>query len=291
MAFQPANLAPIYMAAFGDLGDSVAGAVGNYFDQRNRTKAFEAARLPDGSGYDWNKLAMDLIQHDPKTAAVAMRMADMQSGGDDRYKSAGGGTIFDSRTGQITNQAPQRPSPTALKAQFETEDKENRLTSARSNLQQAWDVIGKGVFEGGAAETRAVLAGNYNIGGVFDKLGIEGLDPAKAKRTLEYLQIVGPEAVKTMSDQLAGSTAYQELLVFKNMFANPDIPNELKKNQLKRTMDAIDRDLKTLESRKQQLGAAGAGPGVSGDQWEAGQVYETPMGPKRYLGNDEWEDE
>jgi hypothetical protein len=247
--------------------------------------------LPDGS-IDWAQAASIVGQYDPelgmRTAAYAQKntMTPYQAG-----------TLAVGQQNADTNAArAQKPSGPAMTQSFKAEDERDTLKSTITNLEEARKLLEGGIYEGGLAGVQTELGSQWNYGGVPGKLGLT--DPEKAQRSQAFQQIVSPEAMKLMAEQLKGSTAYQELLEFKKIWANPSIPNHIKLQQLDRTIISANRHLATKEGRIKEL--RGGGFNSQEDTEQAPQewggpdsppgVYNTPQGPKTYLGNDQWSD-
>jgi hypothetical protein len=202
--------------------------------------------LSDGS-IDWAKAASIVGQFDPelgmRTAAYAQKntMNPYQAG-----------QLAVSQQNAETNAArAQKPSGPAMTQSFKAEDERDTLKSTIANLEEAKKLLEGGVYEGGLAGAQTELGSQWNYGGVPEKLGLT--DSAKAQRSQAFQQIVSPEAMKLMAEQLKGSTAYQELLEFKKIWANPAIPNHIKLQQLDRTIVSANRHLATKETRIKQL--------------------------------------
>jgi hypothetical protein len=205
--------------------------------------------MPDGS-IDWAKAASIVGQFDPelgmRTAAYAQKntMNPYQAG-----------QLAVSQQNAETNAArAQKPSGPAMTQSFKAEDERDSLKATIANLEEADSLLKGGIYEGGLAQVQTELGSQWNYGGIAEKMGI---DPEKAKRSQAYQQIISPEAMKVMAEQLKGSTAYQELLEFRKIYANPAIPAELKQAQLARTLEAAKRHLATKEGRIQELRGGG----------------------------------
>jgi hypothetical protein len=205
--------------------------------------------MPDGS-IDWARAASIVGQYDPelgmRTAAYAQKnvMTPVQAG-----------TLAVAQQNADANTArAAKPSGPAMTQSFKAEDERDGLKATIANLEEADSLLKGGVYEGGLAAAQTELGSQWNYGGIAEKLGI---DPEKAKRSQAYQQIISPEAMKVMAEQLKGSTAYQELLEFRKIYANPAIPSELKQAQLVRTLEAAKRHLATKEQRIQELRGGG----------------------------------
>jgi hypothetical protein len=247
--------------------------------------------MPDGS-IDWAKAASIVGQYDPelgmRTAAYAQR--DTMS----PYQAGQLGVA--QQNAQTNATRAQKPSGPAMTQSFKAEDERDSLKATISNLEEADALLKGGVYEGGLAGAQTEIGSQWNYGGAAEKLGI---DVEKAQRSQAYQQIISPEAMKVMAEQLKGSTAYQELLEFRKIYANPAIPKSLKQAQLARTLEAAKRHLATKEGRIQELRGGGfnsqeEAPEESAQEWGGPDsppgVYNTPQGPKTYLGNDQWSD-
>jgi hypothetical protein len=249
--------------------------------------------MPDGS-IDWAKAASIVGQYDPelgmRTAAYAQKnvMNPYQAG-----------TLAVAQQNADTNATRAgKPSGPAMTQSFKAEDERDSLKATIANLEEADSLLKGGIYEGGLAGAQTELGSQWNYGGVVGKMGIA--DPEKAQRSQAYQQIISPEAMKVMAEQLKGSTAYQELLEFRKIYANPAIPQTLKQAQLNRTLEAAKRHLATKEGRIQELRGGGFNSQEEGAADEGAQewggpdsppgVYNTPQGPKTYLGNDQWSD-
>jgi hypothetical protein len=245
--------------------------------------------LPDGS-IDWAKAASVVGQFDPqlgmRTAAYAQKntMNPYQAG-----------QLAVSQQNAETNAAKaQRPSGPAMTQSFKAEDERDALKSTLTNLEEARKLLEGGIYEGGLAGAQTELGSQWNYGGVPEKLGLT--DAKKAQRSQAFQQIVSPEAMKLMAEQLKGSTAYQELLEFKKIWANPAIPNHVKLQQLDRTIVSANRHLATKEGRIKGLRGGGFNSQEEGadtpeeaPQFQDGQTATNPATGERMLfQNGEW---
>jgi hypothetical protein len=269
--------AQIDFSALAGIGQNI----GQGYQRRALADEMQEAFNPDGTP-NYQKMAQIISRRDAGAGvdvAQTNRKLDIAQQEEDRRLAEaaaryGGG-----------NAAKPLSAPT-LKLKYAAEDDMSSYDTSLANLGEARKLVEGGIYEGGLAPIQSELGANWNYGGVFDKTG--ALDTDKARRTQQYTNIMGPAAMERMALELKGSTAYQELLTYQKMFADPRLPKETKIKQLDRLVAAIQRHKDTKKKRVDEL--SGASDGGSDGQWEEGQTYDTPMGPKRYLGNDEWED-
>jgi hypothetical protein len=229
---------------------------------------------PQGN-IDWAKAASIVGQFDPelgmRTAAYAQK-AQM-----DPYQAIMAGVAQQNANTNATR--ANKPTGPAMTQSFKAEDERDGLKATISNLEEADRLLKGGVFEGGLAGAQTEIGSQWNYGGLADKIGI---DTEKAQRSQAYQQIISPEAMKVMAEQLKGSTAYQELLEFRKIYANPAIPSALKQAQLVRTLEAAKRHLATKEGRIRELRGGGfnsqeeAAPEGGGDEYQDGQTATNP---------------
>jgi hypothetical protein len=88
------------------------------------------------------------------------------------------------------------------------------------------------------------------------------VDPDKAVATSRFQQIMESESLKTLSRELKGPTAVQEVMTYKQILANPNKTNREKAIALKGMIRAIKNDLaaqgKSIENIDRAYGGLGA---------------------------------
>lgn len=278
------NPTPIDWSVLGQIGANLGTAIGpggRMSDLRNQFSA-GAFDLPNG-GHDYQKLWNAIGGVDPVAAAKGMSLN--QGTGLDVAKF-----LENARHNRAIEAARGMPSSADRKAAREAKADVARTTQALNTLKQAYELIGEkgdGIYDQYGAEIRADIG--TNIPFVSEWLGKEGyVDQEKALRTQKYRQIMGPEALKYLSSVLKGPTSEKEMQKFMEIYNKASTPNSVKAMMLKTLIEAGEADLKVQQGI---VSEDAAGSPTSSDEWTPGEVYSTPMGNKRYLGNDEWEDE
>lgn len=265
--------------------------------QRGLREALAQGLPTDPQGnIDWAKAASIVGQFNPelgmRTAAYAQKN-EMNP-----YQAIMAGVAQQNANTNTTKAT--KPSSAAMTQSFKAEDDRDSLKATIANLKEAKGLLEGGIYQGGLAPVQTELGSQWNYGNVLGKAGL--VDPAKAQRSQAYQQIISPEAMTIMANQLKGSTAYQEIKTFERIYANPAIPNDVKAKQLERAITAAQRHLDTKERRIQELRGGSFGTQDEGDtggdngpqEWGGPAsppgLYNTPQGPKTYLGNDQWSD-
>jgi hypothetical protein len=134
-------------------------------------------------------------------------------------------------------------SATDKKAIFEAEDANLPVQSTIDTLNRAAELAPK-AFSGYTAGTLGTVGTNLPAS-LVSKLGI---DPERAKATVELNQLLSSEAIKNMAQTLKGATTDTEMARFTTILADPNAPPELK-------LRTIDR-MKTLAQRQFELNNA-----------------------------------
>lgn len=262
---------------FSQLGQ-IGGALGAGYRRQKIGNALE------GINGDWNMAAQRLLEMGyPDEAAQIGALGIAQQ------RNAIGAMGMAQRAKKSS-----QPSVGMLREKYKAEDDRDSFSATISNLEEAQKILQspEGIYAGGLAGAQTELGTNWNYGGVFDRGGALGgvrIDPVKAKNTAAFLRIMSPEAMLMMAQQLKGSTAYQELLEFKKLYSDPNVPNELKAAQLTRLLDASKRHLATKVGRIKEIEGSSDSGGADDGEPEIGLERDSPQGRVRYIGNDTWE--
>lgn len=277
------NPVPIDWSVLGKIGDNLGTAIGpgsRMADLRNQF-ASGAFNLPNG-GYDYQKMYSAIGGVDPALAAKGMALN--QGTGLDLAKF-----LETARHNRSIEAARDRPSSADRKAAREAQANVAKTESALRTLREARSLMGErgeGIYDQYGAGIRADIGTNIPFGG-SEWLGKQGVvDRDKAMRTQKYLKIMQPQALQYLSSVLKGPTSEKEMAKFMDIYADPSTPNEVKAVMLDGIIKAAEADLAVQQGIKSEDSVPS-----SDDEWTPGEVYSTPMGNKRYLGNDEWEDE
>lgn len=135
------------------------------------------------------------------------------------------------------------------KAIFESEDELANLKSTRDALARAKELAPK-AFVGAGSELRATLGNNLaSIGMTSTHIA----PPDKAAATTELGQLLSAEAITSMSKTLKGASTDREMMEFKNLTANPNVPVEIKLKAIDRMMAKVDLQEKINTDRMNQL--------------------------------------
>jgi hypothetical protein len=183
-------------------------------------------------------------------------------------------------------EAGRRLTPTDKKAVYSAEDDVVGLETMLTNFKEAEGFLneggdGAGIYDGYGAGIAADV-GTKLPGGASKWLGEKGfIDTGKAQRTQDFLSIMTPQAMQFMAEQLKGSTAFQELLAFKAVYADPNTPNKTKAGLLRRLIQATEANIENKRRRVNELknsGGSGGGSAVEvddgGSVWDAnGKEY------------------
>jgi hypothetical protein len=253
------------------MGQDVGQGLGHY----NLGTAMQGAMV--NGKPDYNKMMAVMQERQPVLAA---KMATEQANNNSvldlmKYDLA-------KRQFESQDKARNKLTPTDKKAKWDAEDKVTKFTNAKNAIGEARKYLKEGIYEKGAAPTQTFLGTTADVGGageVFEKFGVT--DREKAVRTKNFLKIVGPAAMERMAQELSGSTAYQEILHYRDLYADPTATNAEREAQLDRIEKAIDNDMATASGRVNEIS-----PGDGG----GGEMPELSPGQEvdgfRYLGGD-----
>lgn len=257
LAYNPSHINWEMLAGIGEsLGEGYHG---------RKNKAAMRSAIESG---DWNSIYSALAGESPAAAAELMRRRE--------------GDVLDYKARAAKANAPKAPSPTALKAKWGAEDDVNQRVSSLDSIKRARDLIGEnndGIYDKEFAGIATSLGTDWNY---MDWAGSDfgksiGLDPEKAERTQEWQMIMSPAAMEKMSNELKGSTAYQEMLEYKKILANPKTLNSVKKTVLDRMINLWEREIETKRGRISEI--EGAGPEAGEGEWaDEGEEVEGPDG-------------
>jgi hypothetical protein len=172
---------------------------------------------------------------------------------------------------------PQRkPMPAAVMRQRnEAMTNATGLGNTIKFLEEAEGLIGEdgqGIFDTAVAPYQTAMGTSLNVGGGLEKaedwvnktFGTNSniVDPDKAVATSRFQQIMESESLKTLSRELKGPTAVQEVMTYKQILANPNKTNREKAIALKGMIRAIKNDLaaqgKSIENIDRAYGGLGA---------------------------------
>jgi hypothetical protein len=263
LAFNPT---PIDWSQLAGIGENIGEAL-----KRRQSPMFN----PDGS-INYNALQ----QEDPKLA-IALAEKDRQFTLD-KQKYDLSVKEAESRMGNRT-----KPTPTAMKAGWEAEDKLKSLSTSRKAIEEAQGYLKEGIYDKATAPAQTALGSTLDVLKIGDAAAYLGLtDKQKAIRTKNFLKIVGPAAMERMATELKGSTAVQEILVYKDLFASETATNEEREAQLRRVVEAIDKDVALQTGRISEIKGAGAAP--SDDEYQEGDVADGPNGEVLHFRNGQW---
>jgi hypothetical protein len=188
---------------------------------------------------------------------------------------------------RATQENKDRPTPTDRKAMREARKDLTTSNNLVTNLKEAEALLneggeGKGVYEGYGADIAADIGTKLPFG-MSEWLGKKGLiDTKKAQRSQEYANIVSPEAMQFMAEQLKGSTAYQELMHFQRIYADPTVTNKTKASLLGRLIRATESTMAANQQTVSEVEGDLAAPATDGEFADEGEEVEGPDG-KTYV--------
>jgi DNA-binding phage protein len=246
LAYNPTR---IDFSALADMGQNIGQGLGHY----NLGTAMKGAMV--NGKPDYNKMMAVMQERQPVLAA---KMATEQANNNsvlDLMKYGLAEREFESK-----ERARTKLTPTDKKAKWDAEDKVNKFKNAKAAITEAQGYLKGGIYEKGAAPVQTALGTTLDVGGLGDVAQKAGLtDKEKAVRTKNFLKIVGPAAMERMAQELSGSTAYQEILHYQGLYADPTATNAEREAQLDRIVKAIDNDMATASGRVNEIGAGDGG--------------------------------
>jgi hypothetical protein len=266
IAYNPSH---INFSALGQMGENVGQGLGHY----NLGTAMKGAMV--NGKPDYNKMMAVMQERQPVLAA---KMATEQASNNSALDMMKFGLAQEEARSRAA--ARTRLTPTDKKAKWDAEDKVNKFKNAKAAIGEARGYLKSGIYEKGAAPARTFLGTTADVGGageVFEKFGIT--DREKAVRTKNFLKIVGPAAMERMAQELSGSTAYQEILHYQSLYADPTATNAEREAQLDRIEKAIDNDMATASGRVNEIGPGdGGGDAADDSRADEGDILEGPDG-------------
>jgi hypothetical protein len=277
MPYVPQN---INFGALSDMGQNLGGALG----QHNFGSAMQGA-MTNGKP-DYNKMIAVLQERKPLAAA---KMVQDQA----NNNSALGLMKHDLAVKEYERkvEAGKRLTTTDRKAVYSAEDDAVGLETMLTNFKEAEGFLneggeGAGIYDGYGAGIAADIGTKIPFGG-SEWLGKQGaIDTGKAQRTQDFLSIMTPQAMQFMAEQLKGSTAFQELLAFKAVYADPNTPNKTKAGLLRRLIQATEAELENKRRRVNELRNGGFGSGGGGGDAMPELSPGQEVDGYRYLGGD-----
>lgn len=111
------------------------------------------------------------------------------------------------------------PKTIDLKRRADAQEDVNRWNANLSDMREAYE-LAPNVDFGALAEARTYV-GTANVPGAETLVGWMGGSPEQAAATQRWQQLAQGQALKVMSDELKGSTAYQEAQMYINVIADP----------------------------------------------------------------------
>lgn len=234
------------------MGDRVA-ELGPIMRERQLRNDMAGLIGPDGKISDWDKASALVTQNSP---IAGLELAQRQ-----QHNKAMEALAFAkaSRTGALG--AGDR------KAQREATLNSARTKQAIDTLKQAYGLIGPkgdGIYDQYGAGLRADIGTKLPFG-ISDFLGEQGVvDREKAMRTQKYRAIMGPEAIKWLSNSLKGPTSEKEMKTFMDMYNDPSTPNDVKALQLEKLLKAAEADAAVYDAQMNEDVGAGGGAAPAG---------------------------
>jgi hypothetical protein len=273
--YNPPN---INFGALSQMGQDVGQGLGHY----NLGTAMQGAMV--NGKPDYNKMMAVMQERQPVLAA---KMAQDQANNNSALELMKFGLAEKEYERKV--EAGRRLTPTDRKAVYSAEDDAVGLETMLTNFKEAEGFLneggeGAGIYDGYGAGIAADV-GTKLPGGASQWLGEAGfVDTGKAQRTQDFLSIMTPQAMQFMAEQLKGSTAFQELLAFKAVYADPSTPNKTKAGLLRRLIQATEAELENKKSRVKELRSGGFGSGGGDEMPELAPGQE--VDGFRYIGGD-----
>lgn len=139
-------------------------------------------------------------------------------------------------------------SATDKKAVMEAEDVIPQVQGTIENLNRALD-LNNSTFSGMGAGARGTIGANLPDWLVPDAFA----DKKGALVTQEWQKIMGPEALKAMSETLKGATTDFELRKFNEMLADPATDPKVREGVIKRMLTLAQRKMEIQQRRVKEL--------------------------------------
>lgn len=163
------------------------------------------------------------------------------------------------RTGQaqVIHQGTSKVDSTSRKAIFEAQDELPNLKAAVDQLNEAKGLVDS-IYTGYGSQARS----NFNQGAPGMLPNIIS-DPARAKATQRYNQIMGAEGIGAMSQTLKGATTDFEMRSFMNLMNDPNQSPDTKKKALDYMQRKAQAYYQNKVDRIRELGGRMPSDGVS----------------------------
>jgi hypothetical protein len=156
------------------------------------------------------------------------------------------------KTGQITPYQKAAGAP-ALKEQYDAQDKLASIDSHLDDLNRALELNDK-VIQGPVGGFAAEVMGSDPTG--ILQAGAEWAGQKdRIEATKEFGQLMSAGAMTRMAEELKGSTAYQEVMHYQNIFASPTATTEVRKNALMSMLNVLQKHRAVSAARIESYGA------------------------------------
>jgi hypothetical protein len=202
------------------------------------------------------------------------------------------------RTGQITPYQKAAGAP-ALKEVYDAKDKLASTDSHLDDLNRALELNDK-VIQGPAGNILTTVVGSDPFGvlpGIADAAG----QKERIDATKEFSQLMSAGAMTRMAEELKGSTAYQELLHYQELFASPTSSALVRKNALVGMINALKKHRNISAQRLESYGADrpgeytytprttnDTGPAAPAEDYKEGDIVSSPGQPDLVLKGGKW---
>lgn len=178
--------------------------------------------------------------------------------------------------GRYSGGPQSKPMPAAVMRQYnEANTNVTSLGNTIKLLEEAQGLLGedeKGIYEGIFGPAQTIASTKLNVDGVLEHgedwvnktLGtnFDFISKDKGVKTSRFQQIMEGESLKTLSRELKGPTAVQEVMTYKSIVADDKKTNKERANALRGMIMTIKNDLaaqgKSVENIEKVYGPPGA---------------------------------
>lgn len=234
--------------------------------ETQRKQAEDAARIAEAKANA--DLGRDITKETKKEEITGDRWGPVtpdiaaKYGPDSDVAKNPGAYHVNARTGDIEKINTSTVGIPSTKEVYDAQDKLASIDAHMDDLHRALDLNDQ-VIQGAYGKGASELAGQDPTGyapGVIDwinnKAGVKGSVDA----TKEYNQLVSSGAMTRMAEELKGSTAYQEILHYQEIFASPTASATVRRNALQGMLNVLQKHRAVSEARLKGYGVDAPAP-------------------------------
>lgn len=164
---------------------------------------------------------------------------------------------FHPATGDVVPVGTAGVGATSPKEIYDAQDRLASIDSHMDDLNRALE-LNENIIQGPIGKGASELAGWDPIGVVEGVVGPERMQ--QLNNTKEFYQLVSAGAMTRMAEELKGSTAYQELMHYQELFASPTATAEVRRNALQGMLNTLKKHREVSSARLTEYGSGTPDP-------------------------------